>query len=143
MRLEPKATPTQLLVLKFQTFLATHQPPTVSVRKRLVLFRLRVKPCMDSRSRPSPTRYGADVSKTWHTYRYLASVLIARIIYIGYRLGYRVRHDIRCFLQRPNIVSRAINRNIAYVYYTRDRYRYGISTSVRELRAVGPKPARR
>ena len=58
--------------------------------------------------------------------------------YTCYRLGYRVRHDIRCFLQRPNIVSRAINRNIAYVYYTRDRYRYGISTSVRELRAVGP-----
>ena len=84
-----------------------------------------------------------DADANRHTYAHSYALLDKHLIYIRYKLGYRASDDIRCFLQRPNIVSRAINRNIAYVYYTRDRYRYGISTSVRELRAVGPKPARR
>ena len=95
------------------------------------------------RSRLSPSRLGDVSLELAHRHRYLVPLPIARILYICYLKNYGARHDIRCFLQRPNIVSRAINRNIAYVYYTRDRYRYGISTSVRELRAVGPKPARR
>ena len=46
---------------------------------------------------------------------------IARIIYICYVLIYRASDDIRCFLQRPNIVASAISQFEAYIleYVTR------------------------
>ena len=60
-----------------------------------------------------------------------------------YRLRYRASDDIRSLQKAPNIVASAINQNIAYVYDTRDRYLHCITMSMRQLRAVGPKTARR
>ena len=75
------------------------------------------------RSRLSPSRLEANSPELLHTCSYMLSVPIERLTYIRYKLEYRASDDIRCSLQRPNIVARAISQFVAYIYKMLDRYR--------------------
>ena len=97
----------------------------------------------ESRSRLSPIEIGDNPDEIRYTYTHLYVLLDKHLIYIRHKLGYRASDDIRCFLQRPNIVASAISQSVAHIYKTRDRYLHHIRTCMQQLRAVGPKLARR